>query len=371
MKVALLLDDRLDVADGVQQYVKTLGSWLTEAGHEVHYLVGEAGEDAPTNVFGLSRTAKIRFNRNRMRVPFPVRKRRVRKFLAEQNYDVIHVQMPYAPWMAGRVIAAAPRTTAVVGTFHVVVGSRFVFGLSRLIRLFTFRSARRIHRAVAVSGPAQEYMVSYLGKTGTIIPNAIRNRAFSGGVALPSYADNKPTVVFLGRLVERKGAELLVAAFSHLKHEARLVIAGDGPLRGRLEQSAKAQQNEIIFAGYIEEKDKSDYLKTADIAIFPSSGGESFGIVLIEAMAAGAGVVLAGDNPGYRSVMQSIPEAIVSSRNAQQLAQQLDEYIADQTKRELVRKKQALLVKSFDIDVVGPKIISEYKAALRKTSKMT
>lgn len=371
MKIALLLDDRLDVADGVQQYVRTLGSWLEKQGHTVHYLVGEATESGVGNVFGLSKTVGLRFNQNRVRIPLPVSKRKVRKFLTEQKYDVLHVQMPYAPWMSGRVITSAPSTTAIVGTFHVVVASGIISRLSHIVRYITRQSTKRIMQAIAVSPPAQDYMRSYLGMEGIIIPNAVNTVVFRSGRVLEEFADGKTNVLFLGRLVERKGAELLLTAFSKMTQPARLIIAGDGPLREKLERRARKIHNDVVFVGYIDEADKSSYLKTADIAIFPSSGGESFGIVLIEAMSAGAGVVLAGDNPGYRSVMKDIPEALISVSDPDELSRQISNYVTDKKRRRELNKKQTELVKSFDIDVVGKKLLAVYDDALNRTRKVT
>jgi phosphatidyl-myo-inositol alpha-mannosyltransferase len=126
MKIAFALDDTLDTPDGVQQYVLSLGSWLAAQGHNVHYLVGNTTRNDVTNVHPLSRNWKVRFNGNRMSIPLPVSRHKLRAFLAEQQFDVLHVQVPYSPFLAGQLMRAAPASTAIIGTFHILPYSRMV-----------------------------------------------------------------------------------------------------------------------------------------------------------------------------------------------------------------------------------------------------
>src|SRR5688572_10061763 len=120
LRIGFVLDDRLDKPDGVQQYVKLLGGWLSAHGHDVHYLVGESPGLKDQNIHHLGRTVKVRFNKNRMEIPLPANRRNIKKLLAEKEFDVLHVQMPYSPMLAARVIKNAAPTTSVVGTFHIL-----------------------------------------------------------------------------------------------------------------------------------------------------------------------------------------------------------------------------------------------------------
>jgi len=123
LKIGFVLDDTLDTPDGVQQYVLTVGTWLSEQGHEVHYLVGESTRQDIGNVHSMARNVKVRFNKNRLSIPLPTSKTLIAEKLAELNLDILHVQMPYSPMFAGRVIHAAPTGTKIIGTFHIVPAS--------------------------------------------------------------------------------------------------------------------------------------------------------------------------------------------------------------------------------------------------------
>lgn len=374
MKIGLVLDDRLDVSDGVQQYVRTVGQWLTSQGHEVRYLVGEADGTA-TDVLGLSKTIGVAFNKNRVRVPLPANKERVQSILEANDLDVLHVQMPYAPWLAGRVMRTANAKTAVVGTFHVVLSSRTLSSLTWLLRPIYVLSVRRIDAVCAVSKPAEQLMQTYLGVNGPIIPNTVDTSLFGRGKKLARFKDTKTNVVFLGRLVERKGAEYLLRAFARVadtkKH--RLILLGDGPLRPKLELLADELgiREAVVFEGYIDEKDKPDYLASADISVFPSTGGESFGIVLLEAMAAGHGVVLAGNNPGYSTVLGDTPGSLFDPQNSKNFEGTLQRYLQDSSARNSLRAVQQKLLNLYDIETVGPQLVEMYTDALSTRRKVT
>jgi phosphatidylinositol alpha-mannosyltransferase len=176
----------------------------------------------------------------------------------------------------------------------------------------------------------------------------------------------------LGRLVERKGAASLLKAVAVLAHNLqesdwRLLIAGDGPQRAKLEQQAVKLGigGHTTFLGRIDEADKADVLASADLAIFPALSGESFGIVLIEAMAAGAGVVVGGDNPGYRSVLGAWPETLVDPQPAAAagFARQLQHLLHNDALRQRLHAEQAKAVRQYDVTAVGIKLLRYYHAA--------
>src|SRR6266542_3842098 len=136
-KIAFVLDDSLDTPDGVQQYILTVGTWFAHLGHEVHYIVGETKRTDVPNVHSIGRNVKARFNHNRMSIPLPVSKKVIHRLLAEQEFDVVHVQMPFSPMLGGRVVKAASPQTAVVGTFHIAPHSKLVYFGTLLLRQLT------------------------------------------------------------------------------------------------------------------------------------------------------------------------------------------------------------------------------------------
>ncbi|MFV0287035.1 MAG: glycosyltransferase family 4 protein, partial [Demequina sp.] len=179
-------------------------------------------------------------------------------------------------------------------------------------------------------------------------------------------ADGRLVVAFLGRLVERKGAVELIAALAALdpvvlaRIEVR--IGGKGPLIGSLTEAVARHGlgDTVTFAGFVAEEDKAGFYADADIAVFPATGGESFGIVLVEAMASGAGVVLAGANPGYLSVIGDQPQVSVDARNVRAFAEALTLLIQSPGLRADLHAEQAQRVQRFDVETVGAQMLDLY-----------
>ena len=153
MKIGFVFDDSLDNLDGVQQYITTLGAWYVQQGHEVHYLVGETKltEMAGGLVHSLSRNIHVRFNGNRLSVPRRSSSKHIKQLLAELKLDVLHVQMPFSPLMAAKVINSAEPRTAVIATFHIAPYSQFVSVANRLLVPFVRKAVRRCDQIVSVS----------------------------------------------------------------------------------------------------------------------------------------------------------------------------------------------------------------------------
>ncbi|MEO5627962.1 MAG: glycosyltransferase family 4 protein [Candidatus Saccharimonadales bacterium] len=367
MKIGFVLDDSLDRGDGVQQYILTLGVWLSHNGHEVHYLVGETKNKSIPNVHPLSDNIGVRFNGNRMSIPLPADKSRITELLSREQFDVLHVQMPYSPMLAGKVIKNAPSGTVLVGTFHILPFGRLQALGAKLLAWWTRKSTAKLQKVWSVSEPAQAFALS-LGIESQIMPNVIDLKRFKKATARPDSF----TIAFLGRLVERKGClELLKAAEVLFLNNmpVKVLIGGTGPQETMLKDwVAKRKMTEVVsFEGFIKEADKPNFLASATVAVFPSLGGESFGIVLLEAMAAGTQVVLGGNNPGYKSVMGSIPEALIDPRNTLDFVASLKRLYEDEPLRRRLHQKQQALVAQYDIGLVGKKLVSYYQAIKDKT----
>lgn len=363
MKIGFVLDDSLDRGDGVQQYILTLGVWLSQYGHDVHYLVGETKTKVIPNVHPLTDNISVRFNGNRMSIPLPADKSRIKAVLEKEKFDVLHIQMPYSPWMAGKVIRYAPADTALVGTFHIMPFGRLQSLGAKALARWTRRTTRKLERVWSVSEPAQEF-ASSLGIESQIMPNVIDLKRFQKATAKPPK--DEFTIAFLGRLVERKGCLELLKAAEVLflnKVPIKVVIGGTGPQETMLKDwvRRKKMTKVVRFVGFVDEKDKPNFLAAANIAVFPSLGGESFGIVLLEAMAAGSQVVLAGNNAGYQSVMGSIPDAMVEPHNTMAFVAQLKRLYEDPALRQRLHQKQQALVAQYDISLIAKKLVSYYQ----------
>lgn len=371
LKIGFVLDDTLDKPDGVQRYIVTLGAWLQSQGHEVHYLVSKTVRTDIANVHSLSGYMSLRYNRNNVRIPLPTSTRAIKKLLAAEDFDVLHVQMPYHPLLAAKIINSAASHAAVVGTFHIAPFSPKEARATRLLGTLLRTTLRRFDAVMSVSEPAQTLAGSAFKMESVVVPNMVDISYFAAPtkVAAPPV----PHIVFLGRLVERKGCRQFLAALQRL-HEAypellfRASICGSGPQQNRLEAYVHEQQlaKVVEFVGQVSEDQKRAYLQQAAIAVFPALGGESFGIVLLEAMAAGSGVVLAGDNPGYTSVMGGIPEAVVNPRDSRAFADVLRHFLRDQAAVRRVHAAQQRLVQQYDVPVVGNQVLRVYQAAIAK-----
>jgi phosphatidylinositol alpha-mannosyltransferase len=371
LKVGFVFDDSLDSNDGVAQYVKRLGGWLSGQGHEVRYLVGESKTTSwqGGKVYSLSRNLKISFNGNKLSMPVRSSKNQIKAVLAAEDFDVLHVQVPYSPVMAQRVINAAPAKTAIIGTFHILPADAKARLGTRLLKPVYGRSLKRFDTLAGVTLAAANFASGTLKVPTVVSPNTIDLSQF----AVKPQRKATPEIIFLGRLVKRKGCLELLKAFNILVQDtpAHLTIAGKGPDLSKLKSYVQKNelQDKVKFLGFVSEQDKPKILASADVACFPAMYGESFGIVLIEAMAAGAGVTIGGNNPGYASVLGRSPEALFDPKNSRQFADTLRRLIQDKLLAKQLHQAQMEEVKQYDVNVVGAQVLNLYHQAIAKANQ--
>jgi phosphatidyl-myo-inositol alpha-mannosyltransferase len=373
LKIGFVFDDSLDRNDGVQQYIKTVGTWLASEGHQVRYLVGETKLQswAGGTVYSLAKNMHVRFNANRLSIPRPASKKAIQAVLDKEHFDILHIQMPHSPLFSQRVLQLADPRTAVIGTFHILPAGRLQHFGSRLLRQWYGRTITRFDTILAVSEPAKVFAEETYHLHSEVLPNVVDTKRFF--VASPKRSKTVKRIVFLGRLVKRKGATELINAVANVVHvhgikNIELIIAGDGPERAACEHliSGADLTPYVKLLGFIPEADKPALLASADIAVFPSLYGESFGIVLIEAMAAGAGVVLGGNNPGYASVLQKTPEALFDPKDYKAFSALLKHYLTSETAAKTLHQIQQAEVKQFDVVTVGSRLMAIYRDAIQR-----
>ncbi len=375
MKIALVIDDALARPDGVQEYVRTVGRTMGERGHEVHVLCsGEAGEPPAgiSRVLSLTSNVGVTFNGNGLRTPRPASRRKLREVLAAERYDVLHVQTPHSPFFAARVVREARRVQGdavhIVATFHILPDGAVSEWGTRALGLSLRRNLRLFDAFAAVSAPAADFAKRAFGIDADVIHIPVQvDEIAAQAMAKPWTADpgGRVVIAFLGRLVERKGAAELVEAVAILPPDVRdgvaVRIGGKGPLRHRIEQlvSERGLGEVVNLEGFVSDEDKPGFMAAADLAVFPATGGESFGIVLTEAMAAGAGAVLGGDNPGYSWTLDN-PAAVIDPRDIGAFAARLATLVDDAGARADLHAQQAARVRDFDVSVVAERVLKLY-----------
>jgi phosphatidyl-myo-inositol alpha-mannosyltransferase len=365
VRVALVSPYDLTVPGGVQSHVAHLAGALQRMGDEV-VVVGPGEDDGRGG--GIDR----RFVGGSVRVPFngsvapiglsPMTGRRTSRVLRELDPDVIHVHEPVVPW-AG--LASLRADAPVVATFHAWSDSHRAYALARpLGRSILARAAA----AVAVSEAAAGYHAAALGvprERFTIVPNGVDVARFAG--AEPSEepsADGRPTLLFVGRLEKRKGLEPLLRAFTLLWAEVpdlRLLVVGDGPERARCEQLLPSHlRSDVRFLGRVGQDELPRLYASCDLYVSPALGGESFGIVLLEAMAAGTAIV-ASDIPGYRSVARDgVQGRLVPPGDPRALADTIRALLADPSLRSAMAAEGRRTVQDYDWPVVAARLRTVY-----------
>ncbi len=366
MTIGFVIDDTLDSTDGVQQYVLLLGDWLNSKGHKVVYLTGQSKRTDINNLHSLSKNIRVRFNKNRLSIPLPVSSNKIQSVFDRYNFDVLHIQMPYSPLLAGKIIQHSPNGTVLIGTFHIAPHSNGVILASKILGAAQKRSISKFNKIISVSSVAQEFAKQVYGVDSIVIPNAVNIQ--SGTVNL---SKRDIDIVFVGRLVKRKGCIYLLNAINKLKQsnlldDIKVVIVGDGAERAKLQYYVHTNNlsANCEFKGFVTNYEKMNLLSRSKLAVFPSTGGESFGIVLIEALSSGA-TVLAGDNPGYASVLGSVSESMFSPNLSTELADKLYSLLSDDTKRKHLNDLQQDLLDQFDINRVGSAILKLYKQEVK------
>ncbi|HEX5456709.1 MAG TPA: glycosyltransferase family 4 protein [Candidatus Saccharimonadales bacterium] len=365
LRIGFVLDDGLDKPDGVQQYVLTLGDWLIKQGHYVRYLVGGTKRTDIKEAIPMTRNISVRFNGNSLSTPLPASPTKVRRILKREKFDVLHVQVPHSPFMGARIVAAAPKRTRIIGTFHILPTGKMQYYATRLLGFSLHRNLKKFDKFLSVSGPAKRFAEEAFKINSEVLPNPVDIEKFK---RKPARSPGKTVnILFLGRLVPRKGCIHLLEAVDKMLEangamDIKVDICGSGYQHDSLLQFINSSRLKGIATmhGFVSEEHKIDFLNRADLAVFPSTSGESFGIVLIEAMAAGAGIVLAGNNPGYASVLASVPDSLFDPADTRGLSEKMYELIKNRTRFQIMHDEQQQLVKKFDIKPIGQKMLDIY-----------
>ncbi len=368
LRVGIVCPYSFDAPGGVQFHVRDLAEALIAQGHEVSVLA-PADDDTPVPGYltPVGGAIPVRYNGSVARVTFGPRTiGRVRRWLDAGRFDVLHLHEPVNPSLSMSALWTAQGP--IVATFHTsLVRSRALQVAYPLVR----QSLEKIDARIAVSEDARRTLVEHLGGDAVVIPNGVYVDTFAGAVPQPRWqgTPDAPTIGFLGRLDEpRKGLPVLTDAIPRILAEvpgARFLVAGRGDA-GKDEAVAALGEHasSVEFLGGVSDEDKASMLASVDLYIAPQTGGESFGIVLVEAMSAGACVV-ASDLGAFRRVLDDgAAGALFPVGDGAALAATVVEVLADAGRREAYRDRAREFVRRFDWSAVTAEVLAVYEMVL-------
>ncbi|MDD7384974.1 MAG: glycosyltransferase family 4 protein [Actinomycetaceae bacterium] len=366
MKIGIACPYSWDVAGGVQFHIRDLAQALIARGHSVSVIApAQDTEHLPSFVVSTGAAVPIRYNGSVARLAFgPHVNNRVKEWLADGAFDVLHVHEPLVPSVS--MVALRNAQCPVVATFHSAMDS------SRALTLaapFLLPFLDKIQARIAVSQEARRTAVQYLGSDAYVIPNGVYTQDFAHASSDPRYQGTAeaPTVGFLGRIDEpRKGLAVLAQAWQKVVKEipgAHLFVAGKGDSDAARVLFSDAASS-VEFLGAISDEEKQRFFSSIDVYVAPNTGGESFGIILVEAMSAGA--FLVGSNiPAFRAVLGdgSFGDQFMNG-DPQDLARVLVQALRDPARRHDVTSRAAREAQHYDWGTVASQVFAVYETAI-------
>lgn len=368
MKIGLVCPYDIFKNGGVQECVLSLKAEYNKLGHQAYIITPrpkgiEKEQVDDILLVGQSRDFNSPFHATTAQISVNFDSAAIDNLLQLHKFDILHFHEPWVP-IIGRQVLTRSKTVN-VATFHAKLPDTMMSKtLEKAITPYTKSILKYIDSYTAVSEAAMEYVSSLTKKPIHIVPNGIDIGKFK--VVSPVRRE-KQTIVYVGRLEKRKGVIYLIRAFMELLQahpDSKLIIAGGGPDRRKLENFVEVNDiKNIEFMGYVDESTKISLLQSATIYCSPAIYGESFGIVLLEAMASGA-VTVAGDNPGYASVLKETGAiSIVNVRDTVAFARRLELLMVDQDLREVWSSWASGYVSQFNYERIARMYLDIYKQA--------
>ena len=370
MKIGLVSPYDYAYPGGVMAHIYHLKNGLEENGHEVKIIAPLSGP--PPNYIGnqglipLGRSVPVPVGGSTSRISLSVwLQPEIKELLKKEAFDVIHLHEPLAPIIPLFVLHLSKSLN--VGTFHAFHNSSKTYFFSKYI-LKNWHN--KLDGRIAVSKPALDFVSKYFPGNYEIIPNGIDFKKFSMPQReINDYKDGKINILFVGRLEKRKGLKHLLVAYSKVKLQhpnSRLIVVGPGnPEPDCYRLIAERSIEDVVFVGAVPSEDLPSYYQAADIFCSPATGGESFGIVLLEAMASGKPIV-ASNIEGYSSVMSNENEGLlVPPKDEEALTEALLNLIKDRSLREKLGNNGLLKAPNYDWSVVTKKILDYYELSYK------
>ncbi len=366
MKIGMVCPYSWDVPGGVQQHVRDLAEALIDDGHEVS-VISPADDDTPLPpyVVGAGRAVPVPYNGSVARLSFGfVSASRVRRWVKEGGFDLLHVHEPGIPSLS--LLACWVASGPIVATVHTAIPRSRVL----VVTYPVLRTAlEKISGRIAVSEAARTTLVEHIGGDAVVIPNGVATRRYRKAEPLPGWPGTGGSIGFLGRMDEpRKGLPVLLKAFETLGAQRpglRLLIAGrTGDPEEVLNRVPAALRDRVVLVGQVSEDDKIRVLHSVDVFCSPNTGGESFGIVTAEAMAAGVPIV-ASDIDAFRQVLRGgAAGELFTAGDAAELAAAAGRLLDDPARRAELSAAALAAVAEYDWSVVARQVLSVYETVV-------
>ncbi|WP_066372415.1 glycosyltransferase family 4 protein [Herbidospora mongoliensis] len=362
MRIGIVCPYMWDVPGGVQAHVRDLAEALIEDGHRVS-VMAPASDDAPLPAYVVSagRAVPVPYNGSVARLTFGfLSANRVRKWIREGRFDVLHVHEPAVPSVG--LLACWVARGPIVATFHASYErSRAVSVTAPVLHT----ALEKITGRIAVSDAARKTLVEHMGGDAVLIPNGVTVARYAEAEPLPGWGPDGTVLGFLGRMDEqRKGLAVLLEAFVKLAPErpdVRLLIAGPGDADDVYAKLPKKLHDRVGLLGMVSEADKIRAYHSVDVFVAPNLGGESFGIVLTEAMSSGA-TILASDIPAFRKVLgDGQAGALFATGDAAALAREAGRLLDDPERRAKYSDEARLAVRKYDWSTVARDVLRVYE----------
>jgi phosphatidyl-myo-inositol alpha-mannosyltransferase len=352
-----------DTPGGVQSHIRDLAEYLIRQGHYVSVLAPAIDEESlPDYVTSAGRPIAIPYNGAVARVLFgPIAFSRVRQWITQGEFDVLHLHEPAIPSIS--LLACWAAEGPMVGTFHAAAKRQKVtFAVAPILEPVIEKLGARI----AVSEAARETLTEHLDTDAIVVPNGIYVSQYQNGSLDSRWTGN--SIGFIGRFEEpRKGLDILIAALPTIAKaipDVKVFVAGPGDSAAILKKIDPALRDRFTFLGRISENEKADFLASVGLYIAPNTGGESFGIILTEALAAGASVI-ASDIPAFDSLLgHGEFGTLFESENADSLAHEAITLLQNSRERIAIAERGKIYAQEFDWDVVAEKIYDVYEMAM-------
>ncbi|MGY1454880.1 glycosyltransferase family 4 protein [Streptomyces sp. SS8] len=364
MRIGIVCPYSWDVPGGVQFHIRDLAQHLTALGHEVSVLApAEEETPLPPYVVPAGRAVPVPYNGSVARLNFGfLSAARVRRWVHEGAFDVLHIHEPATPSLS--LLACWAAQGPIVATFHTSnPRSRAMIAAYPILQ----PALEKISARIAVSEYARRTLVEHLGGDAVVIPNGVDVGFFADAEPKAEWQgrDGGNTIGFIGRIDEpRKGLPVLMRALPHILAErpgTRLLVAGRGDEEEAVAGLPRELHDRVEFLGMVSDEDKARLLRSVDLYIAPNTGGESFGIILVEAMSAGA-PVLASDLDAFAQVLDGGEAGeLYANEDADALAAAAVRLLDDPRRRAELRERGGRHVRRFDWSTVGADILSVYE----------